>query len=238
MKKIFLFYFIFIAGISIYAGKRPVIYVAAPSGISLREAPNRKAPKIETLAYGTRISNYNITEEWDTIDGYRGSWLRVAVNGKDGYIYQGYTIPVMPPSQGATLEKYLKEVLGERIKLDSMEMNWGERLVVHGYKRNILYQVNRDEFSIEYAFLNLNMTVQEAYLWIYLVNKNIKDAWDTDLSGGFTIPDKYPATGYSNGDLKVTRNDYSAFEMEIGLSYYLRIFRVQTNVVITLLMNV
>ena len=217
--------------IACYAGKRPVIYVAAPSGISLRAGPSPKAAKIETLPYGTRISNYSETENWDSIDGYWGSWIRVAINGKDGYIYEGYTIPVVPPAVNtSSLEAYLKEALGGKIKTDSFEMNHGEKLVCNTYKRNATYQTCWGMYSAEFAFVNLNMSIQEAYLFFYLINKNIPNAWGDYVTNAI-IPLEYPRQGYNKDELKVTRRDWDGFELESG-SAYLKIFRLQTNVVI------
>lgn len=216
-----------------YAGKRPVIYVAALSGISLREAPNKKAPKIETLAYGTRISNYNIAEGSNSIDGYYASWLRVAVNGKDGYIYGGYTIPILPPAPNTKdIFAYLKEAVGEKKASDSLEMGDGSSLISHRYKMNILYQTAWQMYGMETALINLNMSVQEAYLLCTLIERNVGGIWDSYYyEGKNALPQNYPEKGYKKDKISVMSRDWGYFEIMVDY-YSLKIFRIQTNVAI------
>jgi len=217
-----------------FAAKRPTVYVAAPSGISLREGPTKRAAKIETLPYGTKISNYNYTENWDTIDGYGGTWLRVAVNGKDGYIFGGYTIPITPPkSNTKNLLDYLSEVYGTKKSSDTLLTGDETPVIYHKFKSNILLQECSQEYSQEFAILNLNLSVQQAYLLFYLLERNVTGIWDEyyhkETAG---LPESCPVEGYKKDDVFVTRRDRDIFEITIKY-YQVKIFRVQTNVIIT-----
>lgn len=234
MKRFLLAGFLFSISFACFAAKRPTVYVAALSGISLREGPSKRAAKTETLPYGTRISNYNYTEKWDTIDGYAGTWLRVAVNGKDGYIFGGYTIPIVPPKPNTkSLLAYLTEVLGEKKSSDTLLTGDETPMIYHKFKSNVILQECSQDFSQEFALVNLNMNVQQAYLLFYLLEKNVSGIWDEyyfkETKG---LPESCPIQGYKKDEVWVTRRDYDIFEITIKY-YQLRIFRLQANVIIT-----
>lgn len=214
---------------NLYAGKRPVIYVAAPNGLSLREEPNSSSKRIELLAYGTKISNYNSTQIDTIIDGYRGSWLRVALNGKDGYIFSGYTIPVIPPGPSVTsLSKFFIENFGEPVKMDSIIRNEGDILKTVLYKKSVFYQESYD-FINEYSVINLNMSVQQAYLLFYLLEQNIPNLIGYQQK---ILPSFYPDKKYKKDNIWVEASEYYEFEITNGCAVF-NIIKLHSGVIVS-----
>lgn len=96
------------------------LYVWARSGLILRAAPDLKAEKIITLPFGTAVKTlwhkyrdedisetevtvvqpYNFNGK--TYPGYKipGLWVQVTVQGKTGYVFDGY-LSRYPPALGA-----------------------------------------------------------------------------------------------------------------------------------------
>lgn len=104
------------------------LYVAAKSGLSMRDKPDAKATVIGKIPYGTKVSvNYpgeivNITTE-----GLVGAWATVTYGGKTGYIVNSYLIPYAPPKAGVeTMKQYLAQLstpFGSKLVVKNGTMN-------------------------------------------------------------------------------------------------------------------
>ncbi|MDA3900730.1 MAG: SH3 domain-containing protein [Spirochaetes bacterium] len=76
----------------------PVIrFISAPSGLSLRKAPNASAEKITVIPFGTKISVYRQTKETESVnDSELGrkitdQWLFIQGEKWEGWVFGGYT---------------------------------------------------------------------------------------------------------------------------------------------------
>jgi uncharacterized protein YgiM (DUF1202 family) len=125
MKRLLLLFVIFA---SITVAAQTSFYVAAKSGLSMRDKPDAKATVIGKIPYGTKVSvNYpgeivNITTE-----GVTGAWATVTYSGKTGYIVNSYLFPSPPPKAGVeTMKQYLAQLsapFGTKLVVKNGSMN-------------------------------------------------------------------------------------------------------------------
>lgn len=125
MKKIvFLFYLLFV---QIYAQGIPTdstLYVFAPSGLSLREAPNSTAKKLTIIPYRSEVTIIAQTRDYiEIVEAkqfkFSDQWVKVKYQNQIGYAFMGYLTHHAPPSnliiQNDTFDKdlkYLEEAFG------------------------------------------------------------------------------------------------------------------------------
>jgi hypothetical protein len=152
-------------------------YVAAPSGLSIREKPDAKAAVIGKIPYGTKITVTYPEEIVNiTTEGIVGAWAASAYAGKTGYIVNSYLFPFPPPKKTVkTMIDYLLQlapVFGAKLAVKSGTMNnieeggWElhKQLYKNGaeWHRHIAYEYDSDTyfipgFTIEQGFLLLRM---------------------------------------------------------------------------------
>ncbi|HPN59364.1 MAG TPA: SH3 domain-containing protein, partial [Chitinophagaceae bacterium] len=89
-------------------------WVAAKSGLSIREKPAIGAKVLDKIPYGTKISILNTDEELVAVvtEGMHGFWEKVTFNNKTGYIVGSYLLPIAPPKLATVKEMadYFKQV--------------------------------------------------------------------------------------------------------------------------------
>lgn len=222
MKKIIFF---FLSITFVYAQQNPTLYVASPKGLSLREAPNTTAIRIKLLDYGTSITNYSYTNDWVTIDGYYGQWIKTSTNdGKTGYLFDGYTLPVEVPA-GGDLKEYFSTIFGSIIFEDSAKNNsdgddYIDRHTYH-FKSGVIYTETSMYESYEASLQNLKLGGEKAYLFYYLI--------DVKMHGDFTSSDKinYPQKDYHSDTLVIEKDKYPWGSLYIskseGANYWVKI---------------
>jgi uncharacterized protein YgiM (DUF1202 family) len=87
-------------------------YVAAKTGLSIREKPEAGAAVLEKIPYGTKIkTTYNYDElKTVVVEEMEGYWVKTTYKGKTGYVVSSYLLPVAAP--GATV-KTMKDYLAQ-----------------------------------------------------------------------------------------------------------------------------
>ncbi len=232
----FKFICLFFSSIAFLSAQRnQTLFVATPSGLSLREQPNKESKRIELLPYGFLIENIAKDENgWpksynpQTIDGYESDWIKVTYNGHTGYIFRGYTIPIPPPKESDTsLLKYINRVWSQPVFVDSFPNTYqfdNDAVIGINYRylfnSGEIFLVASLEEAHENSIVNLNMTVQQAYLWFYLVQKHFF-SWEV-VYENITFPTK----NIENDSIviKIRQNDSFGQELEInamkGAFYY------------------
>jgi len=105
-------------------------YVAAKSGLSIRENPDAGAKVLDKIPYGTKITLLQDGEEKKsmTTEGITGYWQKVKFNNKTGYILDSYLFPWPPPKLATVkeLKNYLAQVtvpFGAKLLVKSGNMN-------------------------------------------------------------------------------------------------------------------
>jgi hypothetical protein len=87
-------------------------YVAAKSGLSMRDKPDAKATVLEKIPYGTKLTiAYPDAIVEISTEGLDGAWAKTTYNGKSGYIVNSYLLPWAPPKATIkTMKEYFQQV--------------------------------------------------------------------------------------------------------------------------------
>ena len=113
-RRYFIILLAFIAGSTLVAGQGRTAWVAAKSGLSIREKPAIGAKVLDKIPYGTKITIQYTEEELVSVvtEGMHGYWEKVMFNNKTGYIVGSYLLPVAPPKLAVVKEMkdYFKQV--------------------------------------------------------------------------------------------------------------------------------
>ncbi len=104
-------------------------YVAAKTGLSIRETPDANGKVLDKIPYGTKITLLEDNSEWVSIktEGLMGFWRKVKYNNKTGYIVSSYLFPVAPPASTVKdMRTYLSKIsqpFGAKLVVKSGTMN-------------------------------------------------------------------------------------------------------------------
>jgi hypothetical protein len=175
MKKLF---FIILLSSQVFGQSNPNLYIAALKGLSLRESPSKESKRIKLLSYGTMIASYVIPEgKTVTIDGYPGKWIDIPTqDGKSTYVFDGYTLPFKVP-QKENFMRYLIGTFGNIVLHDSvvktnMEADY-ELKHTYTFSSGVVYKDASYYEAYEGTLENLDLSVQKAYLFYFLIEENI-----------------------------------------------------------------
>jgi uncharacterized protein YgiM (DUF1202 family) len=178
MKKIIFLAFLCVA-ISAAAQQSGTLYVAAKTGLSIREKPETGAKVLDKIPYGTKITLLETDHEKKSIitEGMTGYWQKVKYNNKTGYIIDSYLLPWTPPKLATVKEmkNYLTQVtvpFGAKLVVRSGTMNniseggWqlNKQLYKNGaeWHQHLGYEYGSDVyylpgFSLQQGFLLLRL---------------------------------------------------------------------------------
>jgi len=164
-----------IISLNVVAQQSGTMYVAAKSGLSIREKPDAAAKVLDKIPYGTKITLIRQEEELKSIvtEGIHGYWQKVKYNNKTGYILDSYLFPWAPPKLATVKEmkNYFAQVtvpFGSKLVVKSGNMNnieesdWElyKQLYKNGaeWQKSLAYESGSDSyflpgFSMEQGFL-------------------------------------------------------------------------------------
>jgi uncharacterized protein YgiM (DUF1202 family) len=174
MRKFFLLPLLIIC-LSVAAQQSGSMYVAAKTGLSIREKPDAAAKVLDKIPYGTKVTLIKGDEELNSIttEGIFGYWQKVKYNNKTGYILDSYLFPWPPPKLATVKEmkNYFAQVtlpFGAKLVIKKGSMNnieeSGSEISKQLYKNGaewhhfIGYEAGSDayflpDFSMEQGFL-------------------------------------------------------------------------------------
>ena len=81
-----------------------VLYIAAMTGMNLREDPSTRGKVTQLLPYGTTCEVKSHSGNNETIDGLDGEWIEVIAEDQEGFIFSGYTIPIPLPGRNPSTD--------------------------------------------------------------------------------------------------------------------------------------
>lgn len=179
MRKFFLLAFI-VFTIDCMAQTFGNYYVAAKSGLSIREKAEASSKVLEKIPYGTKITTLDDGLEWKEIvtEGMTGYWRKVKYNNKTGYIVDSYLLPWAAPKLATIkeLKSYLSQVslpAGAKVVTKSGSMNnieeAGWELTKQLYKNGAEYH---EFLAYEYGsstFFLPGFSLQEGFLLCRLI---------------------------------------------------------------------
>jgi hypothetical protein len=87
-------------------------YVAAKSGLSMRDKPDAKATVLEKIPYGTKLTiTYSDATIQTSNEGMNGEWAKTTHNSKTGYVVNSYLLPWAPPKATVkTMKEYFQQL--------------------------------------------------------------------------------------------------------------------------------
>ena len=178
MKKLILLPLLFVSCI-LFAQQYGTMYVAAKSGLAIRESATNSSKALGNIPYGTKVEILQDDGEIKShiIENMLGYWQKVKYNNKTGYILDSYLLPWAPPKLATVKEmkQYLTQsttAFGAKLivksgSMDNMEeMGWEMRkqLYKNGaeWHQNFGYEYGSDVyflpgFSVQQGFLLLRL---------------------------------------------------------------------------------
>lgn len=188
-------------------------YVAARTGLSMRETASAAAKVVEKIPYGTKISTIDEEGEWKSIatEGLMGYWKKVKYNNKTGYIVDSYLFPWPPPKTAVVkdMKQYLAQaspLFGAKLVTRSGNMHqlsesgWelSKQLYKNGAEHHLFlaYEYGSDTYFLP------GFTLQQGFLLLRLI---------PEFSEVFGEKDEFPVKSR-----KVTKN---------GREYDIRVLR-------------
>ncbi|HNA19358.1 MAG TPA: SH3 domain-containing protein [Chitinophagaceae bacterium] len=154
-------------------------FVAAKTGLSMREKPEIDSKVLDKIPYGTKVTTLEEPGNWVSVttEGMMGYWRKVKYNNKTGYIVDNYLLPWTPPKLSSIkdLKQYLalaSQPFGAKLVRRSGAMNQieegGWELSKQLYKNGsewhqfLAYEYNSDtyflpDFSLQQGFLLLRL---------------------------------------------------------------------------------
>lgn len=143
MKVFFLF---LLSSVYLFAAaQKEWYYVAAKSGLSIREKPETAAKVLDKIPYGQKVEADIYDQQYGQVstEGFNGWWSKVTFNGKTGFIVNSYLMAVAPPKIGTKdLKEYLSQLAepaGTPIVLKKGKNNddgFGETTLTKQYFKN------------------------------------------------------------------------------------------------------
>ena len=156
------------------------MYVAAKTGLSIREKPDANAKVLDKIPYGTKIFLIDEDGAWKDFiaEGLTGYWRKVKFNAKTGYIVDSYLFPWPPPKLATVkdMKQYLVQVaglFGQKVVTRSGTMKQltesGWELSKQFYKNGAEYQeFLAYEYGSTHYFLP-GFTLQQGFLLCRLI---------------------------------------------------------------------
>ncbi len=247
MKKMCL-HFPLLLGIclSIFVSAQESWYVAAKSGLSIREKPDAKATVLGKIPYGAKISVAYPEEIVNiTTEGMVGAWAKTTYEGKTGYIVNSFLFPLPPPKPTVkTMKEYLAQLttpFGTKLIVKSGNKNnieeGGWELHKQLYKNGaewhkfLGYEYNSDTYFIP------DFTMTQGFLLLRMIPE-FKDAWND--KDEFPTQSKIIKKGDIEYSIKVENEMQGNFpwvkmikvEFGIGATSYFEMYQIDTQLVI------
>jgi hypothetical protein len=230
------------------AAQSNTYYVAAKTGLSIREKPAANAKVLDKIPYGARISLLEDSGEWVEIktEGLTGHWRKVKYNNHTGYIVGSYLFTSPPPTVTIKdMRAYFAQIstpFGSKLVVKSgvlqnvEEGGWElhKQLYKNGaeWHKTIGYEYHSDTYFLP------GFTMEQAFLLVRMI---------PEFKEVFGEKEEYPTTGkmYKKGEreykIVVDKEEYEggfswikkiSVEFEDGAIYDFEMFQTDNQVVI------
>lgn len=248
MRQLIFFIFLLCIGPVALSQQSGGMFVAAKSGLSLREKPDANSKALDKIPYGTKVSVIQPEEELvsSVSEGIRGYWQKVKYNNKTGYILDVYLFPWAPPKTTVKeMKDYFAQVTtphGSKLVVKSGTltniMDGGWELHKQFYKngaewhKHMGYEYGSDTYMLP------GFTMEQGFLLLRMI---------PEFKTIFTDKDEFPSENktYKKGEdeyvLTVNKQVYSpeytftkniTLEYTDGASYTFEMFMVGNHLVI------
>jgi len=235
MQKYFVVLFLFITTISF--SQTQSWYVAAKSGLSMRDKPDAKAVVLAKIPYAEKLIVMH-PEERITVstEGISGLWVKTSYGGKTGYVVNSYLLPAEPPKATVkTIKEYFQQIsvpVGTPliVKTGDPELDEGSVSTI----KKILYKNGAEIHEEQFYEANNNnyflpgFTIQQCFILVRLIPE-FKDVFND--KDEFPLTSKIFKKGNREYSVKVEKADDDAnwiekisVEYEDGAIYHFSMF--------------
>jgi hypothetical protein len=177
MKSLFLLVALYYSIITI--AQENAVYVAAKTGLNIREKPESSARVIDKIPYAAKISLEETSEQSKRIntEGFIGYWRKVSYNNKPGYIIDAYLLPYPPPKAGTrTMKEYLVQIsvaFGDSLVINNGAMNnveeGGSQLIKQLYENGSEWHEFQGYEYNSMTYFIPGFTMPQAFLLVRLI---------------------------------------------------------------------
>jgi hypothetical protein len=221
------------------------------SGIKLRDKPGGNV--LQPIPYAAKVvtlepknNNFPVT-----VEGIRGSWVKVNFNGKIGYVFDGFLSRLPAPSlTDANLRAYVKrefKVLSEDLPLSYLTTNdlgasgntvlfleWNGQKCA--YENHFYYEGGGENLSIP------GVSIEEAYLLVRIIEREAYENALKEMLGTEEF-DSRPYTEfilngtsyyYQEGGSVAEVKDHYVVNLTLGCDYYVTINKHENFVLINI----
>ena len=190
MQKYFIILLLFITTTSFSQTQN--WYVAAKSGLSMRDKPDAKATVLVKIPYGEKLTVTD-PEERITIstEGISGTWVKTTYGGKTGYVVNSYLLPTESPKATVkTMKEYFQQIsvpVGTPLTVKTGDTDEGTGSTI----KKILYKNGAEIHEEQFYEANNNnyflpgFTIQQGFILVRLIPE-FKDV--------FSDKDEFPNT--------------------------------------------
>jgi hypothetical protein len=237
-------------GLSVYAQPtQGPFYVAAKSGLFLRDQPSAKGKLIKKLMYGDKLTfeGYGLYSDTATmVEGFACDWIKVKAGKDTGYVIDPFLFPIPPPAGYTTsIDEYIRSssyAVYDSLKVgkDDAKVEEGADITYKSLFRNGAEIQKRDAFEYHSSVYMLpNFDTRSAFHLLRLIkdqSSNLIDAKDEfpqasrDIDRGNNCKTKITVIK-DKDDLK-NRPGHLKFLSDCNLYFEAEIIQVENQVMI------
>ncbi len=204
-------------------------YVAAKSGLALREQPSILAKESSKIAYGTLIHTTELdTATYIVVDNIKGKWLKTTYKGKEGYIASCYLLNIPPPSiHTKTFKEYFNQLSTIKCtiaKKNTSKIDDDKFYELHKTIYNNSYEIHDARFyeADEQCYFITDISIEQAYILCTLIEETSSAFSKIKVLPTEDIKTKEPS---EVNDYVVTLKKYDEENVyEIHIEYELEIY--------------
>lgn len=151
-------------------------YVTAPSGLTLREAPNRTSRVLEIIPFGESVNiiledSYEVKTE--RIDWVKGQWIKVYFEGIEGFVFDGYLSHLPVPLLDF-------EMVDSDLDFTYAFQSWMDYRFTEVLASDTIVREN-DFTKVIHHFENDQELIEKDEATFYMVNATLSDVRITDV---------------------------------------------------------
>jgi Bacterial SH3 domain len=241
MKKLFVGAVVFYS--MHVAAQETELYVAAKTGLNIREKPDVNAKVLDKIPYATKITLKDTGEEAKKIntEGLTGYWKKVTYNNKTGYIIDSYLFPFAPPKATVkTMKEYLDQLsapFGAKLVVKSGDEETGSETHKQLYKNGgEWHEFHGYEYGSATYFIP-GFTVQQGFLLVRMIAEFNEAIGEKDE---FPVKDKTYKKENREYSIKIEKETITdvpwikkiSLEFESGVIYNFEMYQIDNQLVV------
>ncbi len=151
-------------------------YVTAPSGLTLREAPNRTSRILEVIPFGESVNiilDEGFVPKSERIDWIEGQWIKVNFEGLEGFVFDGFLSHLPIPLMDF-------EMVDSDLDFTYAFQSWMDYRFTEVLAPDTIIREN-DFVKVIHHFENDQQLIEKDEATFYMVNATLSDVRLTDV---------------------------------------------------------